>query len=1188
MSYHDLILQEGEFTYSANVQFDIESDRKLASFIPNEAMLSLLKEFFVDIIREQPIDHSRILYGSYGTGKSHFLTILSQLLGKKHLEGDAYNVFFKRVSDYDSFLANDIEQFVKNNDKKPFLVVPIVFDFEDFDRCIYFSLQRALERAQIKVNFKIFYTQAAELLGKWEASEESRERLTASCQRHGVELQSLKKSLAFMEKGSEEIFQEIFSDVTFGVQFIYETANIVEVLEQANQAIEDLYSGIIFIFDEFGRYMEDHTRNIGVTSVQRIAEYCDHNSWNDHIILVSHKEIAQYTKGYGHFISDEWKKVEGRYKAISINDKDEQCLTLLKHILIKDEEKWNQFKRKFSEQLDRLSLESIDFKGFGVNDKELGNLCEESFPLHPITLYTLDKLSKRVAQSERTFFTYLASRNEKSLYHFLDKYELDEFHFVGMNELYDYFEPSIQALQSDPLYDWYRKLQKALANSEKSSSDSCTEVRILKAIALIGILNEPEILTADRKTLLCAIDGEVEEKNRALDWLCEKRVIKYFGFYNRYEFYDSSIFDIDALIAAETANVSDEAMLKILNEELVDFVVHPYRYNRDYKISRVLVPVFTTSEEMEKKPFISGLPSFYDGIIIMLMGEADTSLEAVALFSCQIDRAIVFCNMDCQELKDAVRKYVALRYLELNQDTYIKEDPTFKKELEFHKVELIAEISHLLRIWRTNYNESSLIFIHGKEKLIHDEAEFNECASKLMYDNFQNTLIVNNELINKNCITSSIATAKRNAEKAILKGNGRESYYGLPLLSPDYISVRSVLYKNGFYEADGLTRENCLVDGGMPQREVKEKLDSVIEDAKKAAIEADTIIKTLKEPPFGLRDGYLSLLLTFWFAPYKKSLLIDSHGTEQEITAELFEEIVRRPHDFKIYISSWTSEQQEFLEELENLFYPYLDEALLNKNRLKAVYEAMFLHYKSITKFARVTEHYVSESCKKYRLLMNKSYTNYSKFIFTELNALTGDYSSTFALVQNVKEELETATEKIEKILEYEICSMLGFEEVLSISESLARIYKDSWSIKRGKAFDYYTNKVLEITGNLTGDEEYHEVISLLAKGLTGFEVEYWNDEHKEEFTERFSEVKRKLEQYQAAKTLKGDESKVILVSPDGKEQSMIFDRKELSINGNVLKNKIDATFQNFAQGVTYEEKVQVLLELLGNLVNMD
>ena len=75
--YSELIRIEDEYNYSANIQFDIENDKKLLRFIPNDTTIDLLREYFIDITRINPLHHARMLYGSYGTGKSHFLTVLS-------------------------------------------------------------------------------------------------------------------------------------------------------------------------------------------------------------------------------------------------------------------------------------------------------------------------------------------------------------------------------------------------------------------------------------------------------------------------------------------------------------------------------------------------------------------------------------------------------------------------------------------------------------------------------------------------------------------------------------------------------------------------------------------------------------------------------------------------------------------------------------------------------------------------------------------------------------------------------------------------------------------------------------------------------------------------------------------------------------------------------------------------------
>ena len=171
MLYSELIKQESEYTYSANVQFDIENDKKLARFIPNETTIELLREYFIDTIRTKPNHHARILYGSYGTGKSHFLTVLSLLLSKSFTEGLAFETFLNRVNEYDANLAQDIKAYVNDKSRKPSLIVPIVFDFDDFERCIYFSLTKKLNSIGITVRFKTFYTQALEQLNRWKENK---------------------------------------------------------------------------------------------------------------------------------------------------------------------------------------------------------------------------------------------------------------------------------------------------------------------------------------------------------------------------------------------------------------------------------------------------------------------------------------------------------------------------------------------------------------------------------------------------------------------------------------------------------------------------------------------------------------------------------------------------------------------------------------------------------------------------------------------------------------------------------------------------------------------------------------------------------------------------------------------------------------------------------------------------------
>ncbi len=1187
MSYSDLIRQESEYTYSANVQFDIENDKKLARFIPNETTIELLREYFVDTIRTKPNHHARILYGSYGTGKSHFLTVLSLLLSKTFTDGPAFETFLSRVKEYDEYLAEDIKSYVEDESRKPSLIVPIVFDFEDFERCIYFSLTKKLHSIGVTVKLKTFYTQALEQLERWKNDEESRNRLIETCEKEKINLSELENKLSVFDEKAESLFNVLFSKMTFGVKFVCEVSNLAEALNQTNKAISDQYSGIVFIFDEFGRYIEDNIKKIKVRSVQDLAEYCDHCEGNNHLILVSHKEISLYTQRISKAVSNEWKKVEGRFKATPINDKQDQCLSLIKSVLIKNHNLWDDFKERFNNELQDMYNEALDFKGFLVNVSNDANPFEGGFPLHPISLYALDKLSKKVAQNERTFFTYLASKEENSLYRFLNSHNTDEFAFVGIDDIYDYFEVSIKSLQSDASYEWYKNLQTALSKNKSNIHDDTPEVKILKVIATIGVINDSSALTANKKTITSVIDLPNDIISHAIDALCEKKILKYSGSYDRYDFFDSSIYDVEKMISEESALINDEAIVETLNSDFVNFVLYPYRYNKEYKISRVFVPIFALPNDFSKHYLENAYGKYYDGLLVLVLGNENINVEQVILASDNLDRSIIMLKMDTDELKNMVKRYIAIKYLESQKAKYTEKDPSFDKELQYHKDEICELILRQIASWKKGSFEQTVIAASGvsRDNFV-SYSELPELASEIMYEAYPMTLIVNNELINKNIVTSSIATAKKNCLRAMLQENSPEKYYNLPFLSPEYIAVRSVLTKNGFIASSESVVENSLLNGETPQVAVSACLKKYIKQAKSEEVEFSELYEELKSSPYGLKDGYLPLLFADLLLKHRKSLIISSHGNEQELSVELFEEIVRRPYDFSFTIASWSKKELEFLDNLEQLFIDFVNPSNLSKNRLKAIYDAMFSHYKNISKFARTTQDYVSDETKNYRKLLEKTYSSYSDFIFKKLKAIgNGSYEDTVLVVKKIKLELESAINELCIDLAKNICTVFGASNDTSIANLLSESYAMSWSEKRQKSFDYCTNAFLEFSSTVNKEELDCNVIIALSKSLTGFELMYWSDSHKEEFIGKLKDIKKKLDSYVVKSTLGAAETRMTLRTSDGHERAIVFDRGELSPLSQTIKNKIGSTFKNYGLSITYDDKIQVLLSLIEDLM---
>lgn len=1186
MKYSELVTLQSEYTYSANVEFDIRNDSKLHRFIPNKTTISLLRDYFCDIVSDNSSQHSRMLYGSYGTGKSHFLTVLSILLSKKFNAGVAYQTFIHRIRAYDNRLANDIDSFEKDKSKKPFLIVPITFDFPNFDRCIYFSLQSALRSIGKEITFKTFYDQATRIIHNWESANESNDFLKKLCKKYKTSLSELKDGLASLDKKSEKTFRKIFKEITYGVDFVYEVASVSDAIKQANDSISDSYSGIVFIFDEFGRYLEDNIKSIKVKSVQDLAECCDHSEGNNHIILVSHREISLYTREYGKTIVNEWKKVEGRYSATSINSKSDQCLSLVKDIIVKNDDIWEGFKEKYNNELNNLFSNAADFKGFLVEADEGIEFFEGGFPIHPVALYALDKLSKKIAQNERTFFTFLASKEKNSLYDFLINTDDDEFHFVGLDRIFDYFEQNIKSNQTSENYDVYKHYQVSL--SKNISHDNCAvDEQVLKAIALIEIVNDEVALTANLSLLTSTLDYSVEEIKTSIDSLVSKKILKYSGNYDRYEFYDASIFDIDKLIENNIDNISDNSISNTLNAEFVNFLLYPHIYNFKYKINRMFVPVFLRLSDFNKKTLSKYLSKYYDGILLMLLCNKDESDAIDYNEVVSTPRSIVFANLDGDDLIYAVKRYLAICYLESISSQYTEKDPSFAQELEYCKSEQIEIIKKLIDEWKNMKISSFRVINNNKEELnVLSFAELSKEASLIMQESYPDTMIVNNELINKNIISKTMRVAQRKAVENIINGGITAENYGLTYLSPEYLIVRSIIGKNAIIRDVNINGEiNILDNGNASCYMVRTTFETFIDAAKKSPVCFNDLYDAWKKPPIGIRDGIIPVLISSLLNSYRSEVVILSHGIEKEYSFETIISMIERPNDYEIGIVSLTNEQRDFVSKLERRFNDYIDKKIYVKNKMEAIYDAMFTHYKIASKFARTTEKYVSDKTKAYRKMMIKSYSNYSLFVLHKLMKLGGDYSTSYALINQSCDELDVSLQKMQKEVIDSIFDILSLDCTLSLKDALYQKYRAEWGEKRNKSFDYYTNSFLEFCSKSNEYEDDIDLLNTLSRIITGFETNYWNDDNQVEFEERLVDVNGKLNAYIASNDINAKETKVTIQTASETPKTMIFDNSELSQLSKTLKNKINADINNFGMAVTYEEKIQIILSLLEELM---
>lgn len=108
----------------------------------------------------------------------------------------------------------------------------------------------------------------------------------------------------------------------------------------------------------------------------------------------------------------------------------------------------------------------------------------------------------------------------------------------------------------------YKKYQVAV-NKLGSITDKNTEIKVLKAMAVIYIINDLGTLTPDIETLINVIDTDKNLIKESIEKLEKTKIIKFMRQYGYYDFLDSSIYDFDSMIDERLAFVTDETAVSL-------------------------------------------------------------------------------------------------------------------------------------------------------------------------------------------------------------------------------------------------------------------------------------------------------------------------------------------------------------------------------------------------------------------------------------------------------------------------------------------------------------------------------------------------------------------------------------------------------------------------------------------------
>lgn len=359
---------------------------------------------------------------------------------------------------------------------------------------------------------------------------------------------------------------------------------------------------------------------------------------------IAHKSIKEYGKYLSRDLINLFTGIEGRIIEKYFVTSSKNNYELIKNAIVKDDSKLlniphyekylgkEKFKEFYSLPAFRSGFDETEFKNVIFNG------C---YPLNPIAAYLLLNISEKVAQNERTLFTFISNDEPHSMARFVSEHTLDKEWSIGADLIYEYFSA---LFKKDVVNEFIHNIWLS-AEYAIDKCDTEDQRKIVKALAVILIVNKEDEIPATEKYLKLCINASDPEQ--ALMELKKKEFIYKKNSTDSYVFKTRAGSELKAEIKrqrelkGENVNYS-----KVLLDVTGNYFIIPRKYNTVKMMTR-----YFTNEFMSVDDFLNItsstalLDNTLDGKVITLYSFSRIKQEAVKqhLLELAEKRLVVIC-----------------------------------------------------------------------------------------------------------------------------------------------------------------------------------------------------------------------------------------------------------------------------------------------------------------------------------------------------------------------------------------------------------------------------------------------------------------------------------------------------------------------------------------------------------------
>ena len=1188
------------FQYSVNIGYDLSSDEKLKNFIPTKSALHLLEEILLSTA-ETSTERSRVLIGAYGKGKSHIvLTILSILL-KRDL-----NLFEKMLLRLEEYPR--IKQCVLNYYESENKILPVVItgSSTSLTQAFLMALQRTLsDNDMLDIMPETNYRAAISVIERWKADFPDTYKLFEAAIETPVSV--FVDALAAYNIAAYEQFEKVYPTLTAGSVFNpFLGFDIVELYESVAKELSSKgYTGMYVVYDEFSKYLEANITEASLSDtkmLQDFAEKCNRSgSLQLHLMLISHKEIANYIDKLPKQKVDGWRGVSERFKHIHLNNNFSQTYEIISSVIQKDRSLWEAFiaehRDDFADVMHRYASHPL----FSESKDELKVALYGCYPLHPVSTFILPRLSERVAQNERTLFTFLSASGNSTLPAYLEQSE-DDFAFITPDIVYDYFEPLFKKeVYAGEIHQNYILTANIISRIDENS----LEAKIVKTLSLFYVLGQFERLKPTRDEIVGVFSSAytVPEIITAIDNLIERDFVIYLKRSNDFlKLKQTSGVDIKQKIHDYAESHAKKISVKeTLNASNFDNYMYPSRYNDDREMTRYFSFVFI--DESEVRPdtnwIIKSENIDADGVVYAIIPHSEEAIkrirEIVLSTSKECTRHIFILPNHYTNIDEAAHEYEAVSFLR----EAALDDPVLFDEYDVVYEDLREVIGNFMSVYTHPEKFKASYIFDGAVRSIRRKAALTELMADICDDVYSLTPVISNEAVNRDAITSIASNSRSKLITALLR-NQLEENLGLSGTGQEVSIMRSTLMRTGVLEnCDGTPVLN-LRPADTYIANMLETIENFVLSARhNERIAFDVLYDTLTLPEhhIGLRKGLIPIYLAVVLHEYKQQVIILDRFGQVPTSSDVLLQINADPGAFSLSYLDWDPEKENFIEQLAPVFASHIIDAEKGANTYDFIANAMKRWLMSLPKYAKEAKTQPNgnriESRHQAFVKLLKQNTSSYELLFDKLPkafGYAGDFSA--GLADNIiasKRYIDGMIDDLRTVLidQTKQVFMLPQNEPIASRMSLSSVIKEWCDSISASAFTHIftdgTDKCLALFSTITNDED--SFIVRLAKTATGLRIEDWDDNTVSAYTRKLKQYKQTAESYKEEAKQESTESstnyKVTFVEADGSATTRSFERVEYGNRGKLLYNQITQSLDSMGHALSEQEKRQILMEIL-------